>query len=59
MKQKLTSKMNVAFTEKIGEIIETLAGKEQCSKGDIIRECVEKELPKLRKRIQRKHKKGA
>ena len=56
MRERLTVKMNIAFTEKQGEEIRKLAEQEKVSRADIVRACVENDLPKLRERLRKRKK---
>ena len=55
MRERLKAKMNVAFTERIAEAIRDIAAQEDVSPADIIRECVENDLPKLRERLRKRN----
>ena len=56
MKPRYTAKTNIAFTEKKAEKIRNLAKQEQVSIADIVRECVDKELPRLKERLRKRKK---
>ena len=53
MRERLKAKMNVAFTERTADAIRKIAAQEQVSSADVIRECVENDLPKLRERLRK------
>ena len=56
LKERLTAKMNIAFTEKTAEAIKELAAQAGVKPSEIIRECVRNDLPKLRERIRKRKK---
>ena len=54
MKVRYTAKTNIAFTEKQADDIRKLAALEKVSIADIVRECVEHELPRLKERLRKR-----
>ena len=56
MKPRYTEKTNIAFTPKQAEAIRKLAEQEKVSLADIVRECVDNDLPKLRERLRKRKK---
>ena len=56
MRPRYTAKTNVAFTPEQAEEIRKLAKQEQVSIADIVRECVDKELPRLKERLRKRKK---
>ena len=53
IKERLTVKINVAVTQKMGDIIQDIAEQEGVSRGDVIRACLENDLSKLRERLKK------
>ena len=57
-RQRLTIHKNISFTRQNADKIQTLAEQLNVSFQDIVRECVEIELPKLTQRELRRTKRG-
>lgn len=57
MRERLTHQRCISFTEKTAQKIEEIATRLGVNFGDIVRECVENDLPKLiaRERGRRKY----
>ena len=54
MRQRLRVKQNIAFTEKMADTIKDIATQEEVSFADVVRECVENDLPRLRERLKKR-----
>ena len=54
MKPRYTEKTNIAFTEEQAKDIRKTAKQEGVSIADIVRECVDKELPRLKERLRKR-----
>ncbi len=54
MRARLKVKQNIAFTEKMADAIKDIATQEDVSFADVVRECVENDLPRLRERLKKR-----
>lgn len=55
-RERLKVHKNISFTEKMAEKIQTIADNSECHFADVVRACVENELPRIKER-ERKRKK--
>ena len=54
MKPRYTVKTSTAFTPEQAEELRKIAKQEKVSVADIVRECVDKELPRLKERLRKR-----
>ena len=56
MRQRLTVSKTMVMTEKMVEDVQSLANDLNVSFADIVRECIESDLPKLKDRVRKRKK---
>ncbi|MDE0085061.1 MAG: hypothetical protein OXU23_05070 [Candidatus Poribacteria bacterium] len=54
LRERLTCHKSISFTEKMAEDIQALADKLDVHFADIVRACVEYDLPKFKERIRKR-----
>lgn len=57
-RQRLTIQKHISFTEKMAEDIQALADKLDVHFADIVRDCVQNDLPKMKERIRKRKTRG-